>query len=268
MTDNAVKLRSIFYGGGFLTASLYGFTSYSHACEGRLLTMLLQFAVTGLLALLCLEYICELQNSENELLTNFRQYSDIYEADADEKVSEALKSFFDLDDEPNNLLINENICAKLNGKIYSLSNIDAYCNGGKHFSGLVLSAPIEMSSKHILAAGKQNAMSVVNTKEFIYSDTPNSIAVFNSKDSEHCKIPDDLLKIINNLQADLNTESIFCSIRNNMLQIVIKTNKSYKDSASAIYGVMCNLSLRSASKGENHEQIKVSEKVRQIEKYK
>jgi len=267
MTNKAVKLRSIFYSGTLLAVSLYGMTSLSDSCAWLPLTIFLKFAVVGLFGLIFLEYVNELNDYENQLLSAFGKFSEVYEADVENNVLNSFGLVFDLDNTPNNLVVNENICTKINGKIYSLSDIDVYGKNEEHFSSLLLTVPLEISLKQLLAAAKQKDMSFVNTKNFTYSHTKNNFVIFNPNDEDPQEFPDDIIKIISDLQADLEAEAIFCLTQNNLLQIAIKTKKSYKNSADALYATMCNLSLRAAAKGETHEHANVSEKVRQIKKY-
>lgn len=268
MTDTAAKIRSIFYSGALAGSVMYGLSSTSHWCVNYFPTFLIKLAAIGIFAFVTTEYACALTDNQNDLVSSFEQYSEIYDIEADDNTKNSLQFMFNAEDQADSITINENLCAKLNGKIYSLSDVDIYCQNSENFSGLVLTAPIELSSKHLIAAGKQNAMSVINIKKFIYSETKDSFAVFNEKGAANEEIPDEIFKILRDLYNETDAESLCCSIQNNLLQIAIKTGKSYKDSAKPLYAAMCNLSLRNIDKGAINERTKTRQAIREIKKLK
>lgn len=267
MTDTAAKIRSIFYSAALAGSVMYGLSPNAVLCVNYLPVFLLKLVTIGIFAFITAEYACALASTQDELSSAFEQYYEIYDIEADGNIINSLQTMFNSDD-ADSILINENLCAKLNGKTYSLSDVDIYCKNSESFSGLVLTAPIEISSKHIIAAGKQNAMSVINIKEYIYSDAKDSFAVFNNKGAANEEIPDEIFKILSELYNETDAESICCSIQNNVMQIAIKTEKSYKYCAKPLYAAMCNLSLRNLDKGAINEGIKTSEKIHEIKKLK
>lgn len=268
MIDTAAKLRAIFYSSALVGPVIYGLSPNAVLCVNYLPTILLKLAAIAIFILVATEYASSYFNTENDLLSAFEDYSQIYSVEADENINSSLGLLFNIDNEPGNVIVNENISTVLNGKNYSITDVDAFCKNGESFSGLVITAPIELSSRHIIAAGKQNSMSGINIKEFVFKKTKGKLAIFNEKGCQSDEIPDEILKILGDLYNDTDAESINCSIQNNLLQIAIKTRKSYKEAAKPLFASMCNLSLRNIDKGVINERIKAREKVRETKKLK
>lgn len=266
MTDTAAKIRSIFYSSAILGFGVYGMSPGVHNCTNYSLNALLMFLAGGIVFLVMAEAAAAHQDRSNDLLAAFESRSEIYETEADDNIRRPLSNLFDLDDEPDNLLINDNISARLNGKTYSVSDVNAYFKNGGTFSGLVITAPVVFSSNHLIISGKQNAAFGVNISKYTYSQTKNNLAVFDVKGAPQEAVPDEILKIITDLQKELEPEAIYCLIQDDIMQIAIKTNKSYKTSADAIYPALCNLSLRNIDKGAVHERVKTNQQVHQIKK--
>lgn len=266
MTDTAAKIRSIFYSSAILGMGVYGLNPVAHSCSNVIFNNVLALFAGGIAILVAAEAAAAYQDRSNDFLKAFDEHSGFYEDEIDDYAINSLKHLFDLDDEYNNLVINENISTKLNGKEYFVADVNAYFKNGGSFSGLVLTAPIEISSNHIIAGGSQNSMSGINITKYSYSETCENLAVFNEKgDTKNC-IPSEILAIINNLRTELGAETINCLVSNNTLQIAVKSAKSYKESSDAIYSALCNLSLRNIDKGAVHELAKANQQVHQIKK--
>lgn len=264
MTDKAAKIRSIFYSSAILGMGVYGMNPIAHNCSHLRLSNILAFCAFGIALLVAAEAAAAYHDQSKDFLKAFDEHSGFYEDELDDSALNSLKKLFDLDDEYNNLVINENISTKLNGKEYFVSDVNAYFKSGGNFSGLVLTAPIEISSNHIIAGGSQNSLSGINITKYSYSETCENLAVFNEKGDTKNSVPSEVLAIINNLRNELGAETVNCLISNNTLQIAVKSAKSYKDSSDAIYSALCNLSLRNIDKGAVHERVKINQQVHQI----
>lgn len=264
MTDKAAKIRTIFYSSAILGMGVFSLNPAIHTCTYNVLNPLLVFLASVIAILVAAEAAAAYQERSNDFLKAFNEHSGFYEDELDYSALNSLKELFDLDDEYNNLVINENISTKLNGKEYFVSDVNAYCRSGGSFSGLILTAPIEISSNHIIAGGSQNSLSGINITRYSYSETTENLAVFNEKCDTKNSVPSEVLAIINNLRNELGAETINCLISNNTLQIAVKSAKSYKESSDAIYSALCNLSLRNIDKGGVHERVKINQQVHQI----